>query len=107
MKAKIAPVLLSIVAQAKSYRGSPIDRNRFFQLMRIQILQRCFKACGSFASFYNMREDLRYLKYLGPTLETVLTALESFPQYRTFRSLLVDNNLANLNYEDPTSLCEQ
>ena len=92
------------LAQAKEHRGTPIDRDRFFQMMRTQILQRCFKACGSFASFYNMREDVRYLKHLAPTLQTVSQTLESFPQYRTFKSLIDDNGLMNKDFEDPNNL---
>ena len=90
--------------KSKEMRGSPINRDRFYQVMRTQVLQRCFKACGSFASFYNMREDTRYLKHLNKTLQTVTSALESFPQYRVFKGLILDNDLINKDFKDPTTL---
>src|SRR5690606_10364646 len=92
-------VLEYYLAQATQYRAAPISRDHFFQIFRVQMLQRCFKACGSFASFYNMREDTRYLKYLPGTLKKVAMTLDAFPQYRTFKSLIVDNGLLEKDFE--------
>jgi aminoglycoside/choline kinase family phosphotransferase len=89
---------------AKEFRTSPIARDQFFAIFRLQMVQRCFKACGSFASFYNMREDTRYLKYLEPTIKKVAAALEQYSQYSTFLNLLRDNGLLEMNFEDPTHL---
>lgn len=90
--------------RAKTYRAKPIDRNHFFEVMRVQTIQRCFKACGSFASFYNMREDLRYLKYLQPTVRKVAATLESYPKYKTFLAIMKDHGLLDLDYLNPTAL---
>jgi len=75
-----------------------VDRAHFDYIMQIQKLQRCFKACGSFSSFFNMREDRRYLKYIGPTLRKVHLTLTEFPQFSTFRKLIEDNDLQNKDY---------
>jgi N-acetylmuramate 1-kinase len=77
---------------SKASLGSA-SREHFDLVMKYQILQRCFKACGSFASFFNMREDLRYLKYLSPTLKQVAQTLRDFSQYPTFAGLLNDHGL--------------
>lgn len=90
-------------SRAKEYRKGPWDRNHFFSIFRIQMIQRCFKACGSFASFFNMREDKRYLKYLKPTVIKVATTLEQYPQYSTFLNVIRDHGLLEFNYMNPTS----
>ena len=63
----------------------------FLKTFDLQTLQRCLKACGSFASFYNNRSDKRYLKYLPKTLKNINTLLESFPQYSALHKVLTDN----------------
>lgn len=71
-----------------------------FQLMyELQTIQRCLKACGSFSSFWNSREDTRYLKYIHPTLKRVLKALHTFPEYKDVASFLLDSGLLERNYE--------
>lgn len=75
-------------------------QEEFDEIFRIQVIQRCFKACGSFASFYNMRKDTRYLKYISSTLQTVSQHLELFPEYSSFYKLLNDEGLLNQNFEN-------
>lgn len=87
------------LSRVKEVTGTPLDRDHFYSVLRVQLLQRCFKACGSFSSFFNTREDLRYLKYLTPTLQRVSAALVDFPQYPTFRSVIVDNGLLTKDFE--------
>lgn len=72
---------------------------RFFQIYELQSLQRCFKACGSFASFMNTRQDRRYLKYLTPTLKRVMKSLTHFPQYSVLNNILLDAGALEKNYE--------
>lgn len=72
---------------------------RFMRIYEIQTIQRCFKACGSFASFYNMRSDTRYLKYIASTLQTVKKALSSFDEYRPFLNILEDNGVFEKKFE--------
>ena len=64
------------------------SRARFDEIYEMQTIQRCFKACGSFASFYNLRKDVRYLKYLHQTLQTVARSLRLFPHYAAFYEAL-------------------
>ena len=42
-------------------------RSDFEEIFKLQTIQRCFKACGSFSSFFNARNDTRYLKYIKGT----------------------------------------
>jgi len=83
-------------AEKKKSTFSPEHFNKTYEL---QSLQRCFKACGSFASFMNMRQDRRYLKYLTPTLKRVMKSLLHFPEYTLLQSLLIDSGALEKNYE--------
>ena len=75
------------------------DKDHFNQIYELQSIQRCFKACGSFASFFHQREDRRYLKYLAPTLKRVVKSLEEFPEFKPFMTMLVDSGALEKNYE--------
>ncbi len=81
-------ILNYYLKQAGPYLPKDFDLAHFQHIMDVQILQRCFKACGSFSSFYNQRGDQRYLKYLQPTLKLVIDKLEVFPKYKDFRDIL-------------------
>ncbi len=76
-----------------------ISKDQFYYMYEIQSVQRCFKACGSFASFMNMRADRRYLKYLTPTLKKVMRSLAHFPEYKLLLNLLIDAGAFEKNYE--------
>lgn len=65
-----------------------LSLEKFMRTYEIQTIQRCFKACGSFASFHNLRGDTRYLKYLKPTLQTVKKSLRAFDEYHVFLDIL-------------------
>lgn len=85
--------------QAREYLPRDFSRDHFNHIYNLQTIQRCFKACGSFASFYQTRGDTRYLKYLLPTLRRVLKNLSQFPNYSDFASLLIDSGALEKNYE--------
>lgn len=76
-----------------------ISRDHFDHIFEIQTIQRCFKACGSFASFKMLRQDNRYLKYLSPTLKTVRRSLEPLPKYLPFFSVLEDNGVFDASFD--------
>ncbi len=78
---------------AKKNNLAQISRSEFDHVYEIQTIQRCFKACGSFSSFYNMRQDTRYLKYIHNTLLRVRSSLEKFHEYKLFLDILNDNGL--------------
>lgn len=77
----------------------PIVRDHFDHIFELQTVQRCFKACGSFASFFMLRKDTRYLKYLPQTLKTVRRSLERFPEYSNFLTVLEDSGAFEKNFE--------
>lgn len=86
--------------EARDYLGKTFSRQQFDETMRLQIIQRCFKACGSFSSFLNLRNDKRYIKYIQPTLKTVAQTLEEFSEYRAFSGVLQDYGLLEKKYEE-------
>lgn len=85
---------------SKIRKNNPqFSEEEFYKTYEVQSLQRCFKACGSFASFMNLRGDKRYLKYLTPTLKRVLKALSYFPEYSILNRILIDAGAFDKNYE--------
>lgn len=91
-------ILNDYVDKANEQRAKKISTDEFNEIYQVQKIQRCFKACGSFASFLNLRDDRRYLKYLKPTLNTVYKTLDQFPQYKSFQNLLEDHDVLNKDY---------
>lgn len=85
--------------RAASYLPKDFSREHFDYIYNLQTIQRCFKACGSFASFYQTRGDTRYLKYLLPTLRRVIKSVSHFPEYKDFASLLIDSGALEKKYE--------
>lgn len=75
---------------------------KFNKTYELQSVQRCFKACGSFASFMNQRGDTRYLKYLSPTIRRVLKALVNFPEYNILSKILIDSGALEKKFETLT-----
>ncbi len=68
-----------------------LSESQWQELFDLQSIQRCFKACGSFASFKMTRDDNRYLHYIKPTTERVLTKLNLFPEMKTLKTILTDS----------------
>lgn len=93
-------LLDSYLKKASPHLGQDFSREHFDRIYELQSIQRCFKACGSFASFYNAREDRRYLKYLTGTLRRVLKSLALFPEYKDFTDILIDSGAMEKKYED-------
>lgn len=81
----------------KSNKGFSVEH--FNEIYELQSVQRCFKACGSFASFMNTRQDKRYLKYLTPTLKKVLRALSHFQDLKPLTNVLIDSGAIEKSYE--------
>lgn len=72
------------------------NKKDFLHFFRLQTLQRCFKACGTFAAINAQRNDTRYLKYLPHTLGKVATALESIDNYPLIKKIVRDIQLPDL-----------
>ncbi|WP_413585719.1 aminoglycoside phosphotransferase family protein [Bdellovibrio sp. HCB274] len=85
--------------QSKQYLPKDFSREHFDRMYELQSIQRCFKACGSFASFFHQREDRRYLKYLSGTLRRVMKAINEFPEYKVFADILIDSGALERKYE--------
>jgi aminoglycoside/choline kinase family phosphotransferase len=93
-----AAILKDYLDKALKYDYQP-NANHFVTIYHLQTVQRCFKACGSFSSFYNLRKDTRYLKYIVPTVKKVIGVLDHFPEYREFQALLKEHPVLQLNAE--------
>ena len=52
------------------------------------LIQRVFKAVGSFAYIFATRQDARYLKYIGFGMEKIRRTLMARPKYQKLRQLL-------------------
>ena len=76
--------------------GQSFSKDKFIELYHLHTIQRCFKACGSFASFYHLKKDTNYLKYIPKALQHVWDALSYFPKYKYFKSLFTDHDLIHL-----------
>jgi aminoglycoside/choline kinase family phosphotransferase len=87
--------------KSRQFKGrlASISEEHFQHIFEVQTIQRCFKACGSFASFYMLRKDTRYLKYLAPTLKTVKRSLEPFKQYSAFFKILEDRGVFDRTFD--------
>lgn len=84
------------------YNLTTLSRSEFDRVYEIQSVQRTFKACGSFASFYNLRNDTRYLKYLPQTFQTVKKSLEPQREYAAFYQILNDHGLFERKFDELT-----
>ncbi|MFP5520533.1 MAG: aminoglycoside phosphotransferase family protein [Bdellovibrionia bacterium] len=93
-------LLQRYLTKSEEFLGKGFSRTHFDYIYELQSIQRCFKACGSFASFYNTREDRRYLKYLNGTLKKVMKSLAHFPEYKAFTDILIDSGSLDKKYED-------
>lgn len=85
--------------RSREYLPKDFSREQFDYIYELQTIQRCFKACGSFASFYMLRQDKRYLKYLSGTLKKVLKSITQFPDYRMFADVLIDSGALDRKYD--------
>ena len=96
----IEQILADYIDKANEHRADKINRAHFDEIFEIQLIQRCFKACGSFSSFFNQRKDQRYLKYLKPTVTKVALHLKGLPQYKEFYSLLDDHGVLSFDFDN-------
>lgn len=77
-------------------------RADFEEIFKVQTIQRCFKACGSFSSFFVARSDTRYLKYIKSTAQLVARTLADDGRFPLFTNLLTQHGLLEKDYD---SLC--
>ncbi len=72
------------------------DKKMFLHYFNLQMLQRCFKACGTFAAIQAQRGDTRYLKYLPHTLSKVRTALGNTKEFPLIKRMIENVQLPDL-----------
>lgn len=61
----------------------------FMQVYYLSLIQRVFKAIGSFAYIYETRKDIRYLKYIGYAMEKIRRTLREINLQTNLRSSLL------------------
>lgn len=67
----------------------------FLSLYDDMLIQRVFKAVGSFCYIYNWRKDDRYLKYIGFAMEKIRKVMMSNPKYTQLKERLFSHYYAN------------
>lgn len=92
-------IINDYLGKAKSHLPKNFDLSHFNEIFELQTIQRCFKACGSFSSFYNSRKDLRYLKHVHPTINLVAETLVKFPKYAEFSKVLQGEGLLEKRFD--------
>jgi N-acetylmuramate 1-kinase len=93
-------LIADYIEKSKTHLPKDFSMEHFQNIFELQSLQRCFKACGSFASFFYQRQDRRYLKYLSKTLKRVARTAVLFPEYKDFTNLLIDSGALEKNYDN-------
>ena len=101
---KMANELIAYYLERRREVKGPIrleepSAEKFSRVYEVQTIQRCFKACGSFASFFNLRSDVRYLKYIAPTLRTVKKSLAAFKEFRVFYDILESHGIFERKFD--------
>lgn len=71
------------------------DFEEFLQLYDDMVLQRVFKAIGSFGYIYATRKDVRYIKYVGFAMEKIRKVMLKYPRYDDLRILMFKNYYAS------------
>ena len=67
----------------------------FLDLYDDMLIQRVFKAVGSFCYIYNWRKDDRYLKYIGFAMEKIRKVMMDKPKYAELKIKLFQHYYAN------------
>ncbi len=67
----------------------------FLELYDDMLIQRVFKAVGSFCYIYNWRKDDRYLKYIGFAMEKIRRVMMDNPRYADLKQKLFQHYYAN------------
>ncbi len=71
------------------------DYNHFLELYDDMLIQRVFKAVGSFCYIYNWRKDDRYLKNIGFAMEKIRKVMMDNPRYTELKKKLFQHYYAN------------
>jgi aminoglycoside/choline kinase family phosphotransferase len=77
--------------RAKTDFNREWNRGEFEYLYEVQSIQRLFKAVGSFASFWMLRQDRRYLKYIHGTMQRIKAGIDKLPEFSTLAKALEES----------------
>ena len=80
-------LLINDYLEKRKFHGQCFSEDEFMECYHIHAIQRCLKACGSFASFYHLKQNGSYLKYIPKALAHTLKALSYFPQYKMLKTI--------------------
>jgi len=69
--------------------------SNFMKLYDDMLLQRVFKAIGSFSYIHETRKDVRYIKYIGFAMEKIRTCMTGKEEYSSLRKLLLETYYAS------------
>ena len=77
-------------AKLKEYYAGKLNKDfkGMIQSYDYTLLQRVWKAMGSFAYFSRHKKDNRYLKYIGPSLQKLCQILNHYPQHAPLEKIL-------------------
>lgn len=78
---------------SKEHQTTYVNKEKFSHVLILQGIQRNFKAIGSFASFYNLKNKKTHLKYIAPALQTIKNQLKNFKEYKELGFFIEDHSL--------------
>lgn len=64
------------------------SREKFNELYDFMAIQRIYKALGTFGGIYSLRNDDRYLKYIGFSFERLRKKLRKYEEFKELRSII-------------------
>lgn len=67
----------------------------FLDLYDDMVIQRVFKAIGSFGYIFETRKDVRYIKYVGFAMEKIRKVMMKNPKYTNLRKVMFRNYYAS------------
>ncbi len=76
------------IAKWEAKMGDKMNRKEFRRIFDLMAVQRSFKAIGSFASFYHLRGNPLYLKYIGTSFENIRRSLQKYAKYHPLKEVL-------------------
>lgn len=71
-----------------SSRSIQQSYKEFLYFYDLMVLQRAYKAIGSFAYIYHYKKDLRYLKYIGFAFEKIRSLMMNYNEFSCLRKTL-------------------
>ena len=66
-----------------------LDENKFADEFRLQTVQRCLKAIGTFSFQSTFREKKYFIQYINPMFEIVLRACENLQRFPNLQKIIV------------------